>query len=371
MSIQDLQVELEKAKRQVVTDGYEMSLGEIASLYKNDELIIAPAYQRLIRWEESQKTRFVESILLGLPVPPVFVFQREDGVWELIDGLQRISTALHLMGVLRVNGNLAEPLILSGTNFLPSLEGMKWHSDQVGDIKVFNTPLQLEIKRARIRVEILRKESDQDAKYELFQRLNTGGSKLSDQEVRNSVLVMLNEDFFKWIRDLSAKPEFKGTIQLTPTQEELAQDNEMVLRFVAYRRATYTKGLDVNEYLDLAARKLSAMTEKDLVDEAKVFNWTFDLLWQAFAGDAFKRWDGTRHTGRSMLAAFDVIGYGVAENRKEIMAIPDDRQRQNWLVEKVHALWTDQTYSNYSGQGVRGTTRMANLLPFAVEYFKP
>lgn len=371
MSVQDLQAELEKAKRQVVTDGYEMSLGEIASLYKNDELIIAPAYQRLIRWEESQKTRFVESILLGLPVPPVFVFQREDGVWELIDGLQRISTALHLMGVLKVNGDLVEPLVLSGTNFLPSLEGMKWSSGEAGDMNVFNTPLQLEIKRARIRVEILRKESDQDAKYELFQRLNTGGSKLSDQEVRNSVLVMLNEDFFKWVRERSANPEFKGTIQLTPTQEELAQDNEMVLRFVAYRRAPYVKGLDVNEYLDLAARKLSELTANELAEEKNIFDWTFGLLWGIFQSDAFKRWDGNRHTGRSMLAAFDVIAYGIAKNRQAILDIPNDQQRQDWLVAKVRALWSEQTYANYSGQGVRGTTRMANLLPFALEYFQP
>lgn len=371
MSVQDLQTELEKAKRQVVTDGYEMSLGEIASLYKSDELIIAPAYQRLIRWEDSQKTRFVESILLGLPVPPVFVFQREDGVWELIDGLQRISTALHLMGVLKVNGDILEPLVLSGTNFLPSLEGMKWSSSEAGDMNVFNTPLQLEIKRARIRVEILRKESDHDAKYELFQRLNTGGSKLSDQEVRNSVLVMLNEDFFRWVRDRSAKPEFKDSIQLTSAQEELAQDNEMLLRFVAYRRSPYVKGLDVNEYLDLAARKLCELTPAVLAEETEIFNWTFELLWATFQGDAFRRWDGSRHTGRSMLAAFDVITLGMAVNRLSIMGFQDDAQRRAWLTDKVRALWTDQTYATYSGQGVRGTTRLANLLPFAIDYFQP
>lgn len=72
-----------------------------------------------------------------------------------------------------------------------------------------------------------------------------------------------------------------------------------------------------------------------------------------------------------MLAAFDVIAYGVAENRQNIMAMLNDAQRQSWLVDKVRSLWTNEIYSNYSGQGVRGTTRMANLLPFAVEYFKP
>eukprot|EP01041_Mallomonas_annulata_P019632 gene19632-39051_t len=59
--------QLNTARRKVVTDGYEMSLGEIASLYKSGELVIDPNYQRLFRWEESQRTRFIESLLLGIP----------------------------------------------------------------------------------------------------------------------------------------------------------------------------------------------------------------------------------------------------------------------------------------------------------------
>ncbi len=368
MSVEDLQGELAIAKRQVVTDGYEMSLGEIASLYKNNELVIAPAYQRLIRWDESQKTRFVESILLGIPVPPIFVFQRDDGTWELIDGLQRISTVLHLMGVLQLDGVPSSPLVLEGTNHLPSLAGMKW-AGQDGDVSVFNVTLQLEIKRARMRVEILRKESDHDTKYELFQRLNTGGSKLSEQEVRNSVMVMLNFEFFEWIRWLACRDKFRSTIQLTEAQLDLAQDHEMALRFIAYRHFPYARGLDVNEYLDLAARNLAPMTLQQREDEREVFEWTFDLLWMAFGGDAFRRWDGTRHLGRSLLAAFDAITYGVSLNRSAIAALPE-AQRVEWLKAKVQAMWTDQTFTTYAAPGVRGTTRLTHLLPFALQYFK-
>ena len=85
----ELEQQIETASRQIVSDGYDMSVGELISLYKEKELIINPSYQRLFRWEESQKTKFIESLLLGIPIPPIFVFQKADGIWELIDGLQR------------------------------------------------------------------------------------------------------------------------------------------------------------------------------------------------------------------------------------------------------------------------------------------
>lgn len=369
MSSAELQAQVTSAKRQVVTDGYEMSLGEISSLYRNNELIIDPVYQRLIRWDESQKTRFIESILLGIPVPPIFVFQRDDGVWELIDGLQRVSTVLHLMGILKIDGQQAAPLELAGTNLLPALDGMKWEG-AADDEMVFNVPLQLEIKRARMRVEILRKESDQDTKYELFQRLNTGGSRLSEQEVRNSVMVMLNPAFHHWIGQLAANDQFQSAVQLTPTQIEVSQDFEMALRFVAYRRFPYHRGLDVNEYLDLAARTLATLDEDARHEERATFESTFQLLTTAVGVDVFRRWDGIRHSGRSLLAAFDTITYGVSKNLAAITALGEG-VREDWLKEKVRGIWSESTFINHAGAGVRGTTRLTNLLPFGVAYFTP
>src|SRR5262245_59523836 len=96
-----LAVEIAKARREVVTDGYDMSVGEIISMYRDEEFIINPEYQRLFRWKPFQKTRFIESLLLGIPVPPIFVFQQKSGKWELVDGLQRVSTILEFVGELR------------------------------------------------------------------------------------------------------------------------------------------------------------------------------------------------------------------------------------------------------------------------------
>lgn len=370
MTVQELTAQLKDARRQVVTDGYDMSIGEIASMYKSGELIIDPNYQRLYRWDESQRTRFVESLLLGIPVPPIFVFQRETGVWELIDGLQRVSTVLQLMGDLRHPDEYYPPLILGGTNLLPGLSGMKWKPAHDGDMEAFDTTMQLQMKRTRMRVEILRKESDEDAKFELFQRLNTGGTRLSEQEVRNSVLVMLNNEFYDWLVQRTQLPSFVSTVQLTETQRNQQQAVEIVLRFVAYRQHPYQRGLDVNEYLDVAARRLAKLDTAILSHESDLFEWSFDTLQQALGNEVFKRWDGSRHLGAFSISAFDAIAYGVAINREAIESIPDS-DRQEWLAQRVRGLWTDPTFQANSGSGVRGTTRLTNLLPHASHYFRP
>src|SRR5688572_7278147 len=118
-----LEDEVQKSRKEITTDGYEMSLGEIMSLYSSKELIINPQYQRYFRWDISQKTKFIESILLGIPLPAIFVYQSEQGVWELVDGLQRISTILEFTGLLRQEDNdaLYTPSTMEGTKMLPSL----------------------------------------------------------------------------------------------------------------------------------------------------------------------------------------------------------------------------------------------------------
>jgi hypothetical protein len=131
-----LSEEITKAQRLVKTDAYQMSIGEVVSMYDNREMIIDPEFQRLFRWNVSQKSKLIESLLLGIPLPPIFVFERQNGSWELIDGLQRVSTILEFMGKLRSpNGGLEPPSILEATKYLPSLHNAVWeYSDLVQSV---------------------------------------------------------------------------------------------------------------------------------------------------------------------------------------------------------------------------------------------
>ncbi len=84
-----LQEEIDLAAREIVTDAYQMSIGELINLYRDGDLDLHPEFQRFFRWTRAQQSRLIESILIGLPLPSIFVYQRADGVWDVIDGLQR------------------------------------------------------------------------------------------------------------------------------------------------------------------------------------------------------------------------------------------------------------------------------------------
>ncbi len=363
--------EIKAARKKVVTDGYEMSLGEIISLYKNEELVIDPVFQRLFRWDDERKTRFIESLILGIPIPPIFVYQDESGIWELIDGLQRLSTVLQLTGDLDalVAGELG-PLVLNGTRFLPSLDGKRWtdSAPKAGD--GLGQSLQIEIKRARIRVEILKAESDTSAKYELFQRLNTGGAELTEQEVRNSIAVALNREFYDWLVERSVDQAFVNTTAQTATALESQMGVELVLRFLAFRNIEYAPGLDVHEYLDDALFKLASDPDFDLVKERDVFDKTFGYLDEALEGNAFKRWNGQKFTGKFLMSLFEVISVGVAENIVALEKLTPQR-RKNAIKRAAKNIWENEIFTENSGAGVRGTTRLSRLLPIAAEAMKP
>ncbi len=368
-----LDKEVSAARQTIVSDGYDMSVGEVMNLYRDREIRIDPSFQRLFRWDATRKTRFIESLLLGIPIPPIFVHQDKKGVWELIDGLQRLSTILEFAGQLRLpkdGEEFATPTALDGTRLLPGLQGKRWkrttpegeESDGIGDTQ------QLQIKRARIRVEILKHESDPSAKFELFQRLNTGGAELSPQEVRNCIAVMLNKDFFDWLMQRAENRDFLEAIDQTDYALQKQVAAELVLRFVVFRALPYDGRWDVHEYLDDALIRLAQDESFDWAQETDVFDQTFSLLRGALGAKAFNRWDGSAFTGKFLMSVFEVIGPGVATHLDAIQSKADPK---SFVVQRSKALWVDETFNRYSGAGIRGTTRLSKLIPLAHDFLKP
>lgn len=132
-----LKEEIEEAKRSVSTDTVQITIGEVSNMYTSKELNILPDFQRLFRWTNERKSNFVESILIGIPIPPVFVYENEDGTWELIDGLQRISTLLEFMGVLKdVDTGDVRRSRLQKTKYLPSMQGLVWEEKADGEVAI-------------------------------------------------------------------------------------------------------------------------------------------------------------------------------------------------------------------------------------------
>jgi hypothetical protein len=188
-------------------------------MYANDELNILPDFQRLFRWSDDRKSNFVESILIGIPIPPAFVYENENGTWELIDGLQRISTVLEFMGVLKDpdTGKMRRSTLL-GTKYLPSLNGIVWQAKGEGE-ETLDKALQLFFRRHRIDFQILKHPSDPKTKFDLFQRLNRGGAYANEQEVRTCSMVLADVDFTNALRGFAQREDFQKIFRITADQK--------------------------------------------------------------------------------------------------------------------------------------------------------
>lgn len=363
-----LQEEIDKTRAEIRSDGYLISIGEWMSLYEKEELDIHPEFQRFFRWSLRQKSRLIESLLLGIPIPQIFVAQRPDGVWDVVDGLQRLSTIFEFSGILLdEKKKKLRPLTLEGTTYLPSLAGRRWE-DEGHPKQSLTTTQRLLIKRAKIGVSIILKESDDMAKYELFQRLNMGGSMLSDQEVRNSILVMMNLGFYKWIRRLSQETSFKTCVALSERAIDEQYDMELVMRFIILRTmptATLKKIGDLGEFLTDRAKVLAQDKTFDYKKEESAFNETFDILGSTLEENAFRRFDKAkkRFVGGFSVSAFEAVAIGIGYNPKIAKANPV-------LIEKkVQGMWADANFVNNSGSGIRASSRVPKIVPFGRETF--
>ena len=365
--------EIELASRRVRTDAYSMSIGELVSQYEDGDLIIDPEFQRLFRWEPGQKSKLIESLLLGIPLPSIFVFETDSGKWELIDGLQRLSTILEFMGKLRSpEGTKMPPSILEATRYLPSLHNVVWEeSDQVVDVPLAEQfPLdktqQLAIRRARLGVEILKRPSDDATKFDLFQRLNAGGTVANPQELRNSIALMVNAQYFRALRGAAENDAFKLVIGITEDQEQKQRHLELAMRFLVHTFINYDGKLDVEEYIDEGAIALAR--NGDIARDTTTLLQTFDLLNQADGDKVLRRYDGTRHVGKIGLVALETIAVGVGKNLAAITALPDAAA---FVRQKARDFWKDPTTANFTSPGVRGTTRIQRTVPYGTTWFRP
>jgi hypothetical protein len=368
-----LEEEIAQAQRSVRTDAYQMSIGEIVGMYQSNELTINPDFQRLFRWRTSQKSRLIESLLLGIPVPSIFVFEKEDGKWELIDGLQRVSTILEFMGMLRTpEGTLAEPSILDATKYLPSLHNVVWEITERITGAALNEQVelpkthQLAIRRARMGLEILKRPSDNATKFDLFQRLNAGGTQANSQELRNCIMLMVSSDFFRMLREEAERQTFLTVVDVTPEQAEKQRHMELASRFLVHTHVPYDGRLDVEEFIDDGVVALASANR--IADFANTLRRTFELLHATAGSDALRRFDGERHSGRIGLVGLEGIAVGVARNLTLIDALPDPIA---FVRQRLRGFWLQPELTTFISPGLRGTTRIQRTVPFGDRWFRP
>ena len=241
MSVENLIQNVDSQIINIRTKSLDISFNELYDMYKNNELEISPDYQRLFRWGEEKQSRFIESLILEMPVPPIFVIETDDGIYELIDGLQRISSYLHFRGE-RLGETEDDFLVLNGCDIVNDLNGLIFD----------NLPkaLQIKIKRSFVRMEVIRKDSEPSLKYHMFKRLNTGGELLSAQEIRNCTIRLPGPGGINFIKSCSKNKDFISVINKIPEEKiKTKYDQELVLRFFAVKNDIASYKYPITEYL--------------------------------------------------------------------------------------------------------------------------
>jgi hypothetical protein len=303
---------------------------------------------------------------LRIPIPPIFVSQRSDGVWDVIDGVQRLSTIFEFIGVYRnEEGGLKGPSTLNATEYLPDLKGYRW--EQAGpDGKVFTDALRRDIKRSKLEFRIIRKESDSNAKYDLFQRLNSG-TQLSPQEARNCLLVMLNPEMYNEISGLAENSDFQAVVPLSDQQQNRAYRQELVLRFFVQADYAGNSSQLAGEYGEYITHWMRNAAESYGLPESRIdvdlFRATFRLLNEALGEDTFRRFDGTRHLGPFSIACFEFVTSGVSYNFAHWQSHPAE------LVAKIRSIWSAPEFRDDSGTGFSPRRRVPRLVLNSRRYF--
>ncbi len=250
--MEDLAEQLNKQRRKVDFDTFDMTVKELISLVADETIDIAPVYQRKFRWEADRQSELIESIFLGIPVPSLYMAANRDGTWELIDGVQRLSSLLHFAGDdgAREILGLGSGLRLRGLKKLEAFNG-KGFDDLPASI-------QTGFRLRPLKVTTITDKSDKKVRFDLFERLNTGGVKLSQQEIRNCVY---RGRFNNFLKEMASDDNFREIVKVPVTKEDALKNEDLVLRFFAYLYAydkfEHSVNDFLNDFMDLASNKFN------------------------------------------------------------------------------------------------------------------
>ena len=298
-----LEEQLAAERRKVDVGAVSFSVRELVRMFEEGELSIAPSYQRKYRWPKNVASTFIESLFLGLPIPPIFVATNDDFQWEVVDGLQRISTLIMFMSPSE------EQLTKIGREEALKLEGLAKLS-QLNGVSLADMPTSLQryFGRQPLQLVSLTDKSDKSVRFDLFERLNSGAISLTPQEVRSAVY---QGEFLEFVEDLSKNAAFQSLLKLQEANRHDGTAAEQVVKFFSYKNARDAFSGAVSTFLNDFTEAASASF--NYAGERKIFEATFETLSTFVDGGHFLR----NKTYITPLVQFEACGVALGELLQE------------------------------------------------------
>lgn len=338
-------------EQRIVTEINREKIPNFVEALKNpDYMQVRPFYQRRDRWDEERQSKLIESFIMNIPVPPIFLYERDFNKYEVMDGQQRI-TALKSF----YNGEYR----LSGLEVWKELNGRTYST--------LPTLIRQGLDRRSISNIVVLKESTPDEegatflRQTVFERLNTGGVKLERQEIRNCIyqgkfndllmkLTQLDEfrDAFGMPRYIAGQDDKNQDLKGMTIYQKLG-DVEMVLRFFALRHADkYTRGMQ--GFLDLYMGRAMKFEDSDLKLLGDLFEKTFKLATAVYGSLVFKPYDTVSGKWEALThkAFYDAVAVGLSryiDQNDKIVSLKAE------IIEKTKQLFIDNETGVFTGRG--------------------
>lgn len=285
-----------RAQEELVLQAADLSLRTVATMVEGGAIDVAPQFQRRDRWNSIKQSALIESFVLNIPVPPVYLAEDDLGTFSVIDGKQRITA---------IGAYLTDQFALKGVRRFGELEGLRF-SD-------LPRPIQQTLDLRPLRSVTLLKQSDPNLKYEVFHRLNSYGEILNAQEIRNVIYRgPLNRLIYGLAGDEFLRQQLKITSERAPAYRNM-QDAEYVLRFLTLERTWDDFSGDLarsmNEFME-ANRNLP---QPDLEHLSRRFERAIRGAQAIWGHAAFKRAEGEGWRDQAIAGMYDAQMIAIAE----------------------------------------------------------
>ena len=297
-------IEVDLINRKLASRNWEPSIREIATLESEKELVFNPKWQREYVWDRKKLSRLVESVLLNIPIPVIYLNEDLEGNYTIIDGQQRLTA---LVSFYRGEKKLI------GLAVMKELNGKAF--------KDLETPFRKKFQSQPISCIVLESSSHPDIKFEVFERLNTGSVKLNEDELRN---VTFRGGYLDMVTEFTKNTTFQKLVKNTAYVQRM-KDRGIIIRFLSFYNCGYANYKpSIKQFVNRELESLQNLNEAKKKEFEKQFKQAVELSYSTFGENSFRRFISGRATQtegkwvREMnMALYDIILWGFTRYSKE------------------------------------------------------
>ena len=358
----EIDVKYIKGDVRIVTEQARYPLTAIVGMVEGYDYELNPEFQRRRRWDDLKKSRLIESFIINVPIPPIFLYEDRFSHYEVMDGLQRLTTIHEFYNDLFKLEGLEEWPELNGRTYSDLPEKIKRGIDRryLSSIILLQETAKNEYEAQRL-------------KQLVFERINSGGVKLANQETRNAIYNgPLNQLCIKLSRNLLycqmiGIPELDKQETIEGIEPDNPQGNavydsmtdvEMVLRFFAYRQILCHRWPRLKDYLDNFLNYGNRLPEEVLKEFESLFENTINLLYEIFGKKAFWLWRPRKGVwgwfGRLAMTVYEPMLYVFSKHTDKSESILEHSQDFRENIKEFYQ-------RNYEQFGGASTTNLSKI----------